>query len=128
MSIVRSRIAYAGAVVLLATAAAAQTYPARPLPANQAGPYVCEVGRAAAEMRRMTDIGLIVEVGEFPPNVSVVVDKPKWDRAAPAVRRRWVQEIACATGERYANMLRTITVRARDSTRLGSFSSRDLQD
>lgn len=119
----RGGLLLAGGLVLWATSASAQIASAQPIQA-----YACDRERARGEVRRLADAGVIAELSQFPPNVSVIVDKRRWDRTAAAMRRRWAQDVACATGERFANMLRTVTFRARDTTLLGSFSDADLTD
>jgi L-rhamnose isomerase len=127
MSTIRGSLLLAGGLVLWAGSAGAQTPP----PATRltpAAPYACDHDRARAEVKRLTDTGVIAELSRFPPNVSVIVDKRQWDKTAAPLRRRWAQEVACATGEGLGSMLRTVTFRARDTSLLGSFSNADLKD
>jgi hypothetical protein len=132
MPITPGRLLIAAGLVLCVVDADAQTRTATPAPATRLGPpsesYRCDREHAAAEVKRLTETGVIAELSQFPPNVSVIVDKRQWDRTAAPLRRLWAQEIACATGQGLGNMLRTVTFRARDTSRLGSFSDADLKD
>lgn len=95
--------------------------------ATAAQDYRCNRERAQIEVRELTDRGIILSVSEFPPNVSVVVDGRRWAKSDDEVRKRWAQEVECATGAPYADMLRTVTFRAKDTSLLGSYSGSDLK-
>ncbi|NVO13595.1 MAG: hypothetical protein HXX10_06115 [Rhodoplanes sp.] len=132
MPITPGRLLIAAGLMLCAGGAGAQTRTATPAPPERYAPssvsYVCDRALAEAEVKRLTGTGVIAELSQFPPNVSVIVDKRQWDRTAAPLRRRWAQDVACATGEGQGSMLRTVTSRARDTSCLGSFSDADLKD
>ena len=89
--------------------------------------YRCDRERAQTEVQELTDRGIILFVSQFPPNVSVVVDGRRWAKSDDEVRKRWAQDVECATGAPYAEMLRTVTFRAKDSTLLATYSGNELR-
>jgi hypothetical protein len=92
-----------------------------------AAEYKCDGEVAQMEVKRLTSAGVFLSVSQFPPNVSVTVDERHWAKTAAEERKRWAQEVECATSENYANMLRTVTFRGRDTSLLGAYSGSDLK-
>jgi hypothetical protein len=87
----------------------------------------CDQERSRQEVQRLTASGAIVSVSPFLPDVTVVVDERRWNRASAEERKAMAHHVDCAVAGPPNAMLRRIVIRSSGGNQvIASYSSTEL--
>jgi hypothetical protein len=87
----------------------------------------CDQERSRAEVQRLTSSGAIMSISPFLPDVTVVVDERRWNRASAEERKAMARQVDCAVAGPPNGMLRRIVFRSSGGNQvIASYSSTEL--